>query len=235
MNMPSEMHSFEGAVYDHCFAVAVEKDVINEETCHRASGAISTWNVLGGLPVTLRPVCPADSTLLDKLVQRLSPKRRYDRFEGTLNGLSATTLTKMAGVDQVDQVALVVTAILEGREIALAEARYAVDGTGSGAEFAIVVADEWQGLGIGYRAMQSLLEIAKARGLHWLHGSFCSDNSAMLSLMHRCGFSCTADRNNEAIMRVEKCVAANAPARKVGPPSFSVMKWVAANLVPDFI
>jgi acetyltransferase len=185
--------------------------------------------------LTLRPVCPADAALLGAMVQRLSAKSRYNRFHGTVNGLSENALSRMSEVDQAHDVALVVTAIQAGREVVVADARYTVDVTGSGAEFAIMVDDQMQGHGIGYRVMQSLADIATAQGLRWLHGSVRSDNAAMLAFMRRCGFSCGADRNDEMVMRVEKCIAAHAPARRTSQPRFSAMRWFAASFIPDFI
>lgn len=194
-----------------------------------------SWRLANGVKVTLRPVCSADSALLGDLVQRLSAKSRYGRFHGTVNGLSENALNRMAQVDQVDHVALVVTAVQKGREFVVADVRYTVDVTGSGAEFAIMVDDQMQGHGIGYRAMQSLADVATARGLRWLHGSVRSDNSAMLAFMRRCGFSCSADRNNEMAMCVEKCIVATVPLKKASQPRFSVMRWFAASFIPDFI
>jgi RimJ/RimL family protein N-acetyltransferase len=194
-----------------------------------------SWRLRNGLTVTLRPVCPADAALLGDMVQRLSAKSRYSRFHGTVNGLTENALNRMSEVDQAHDVALVVTAIQGGREIVVADARYTVDVTGSAAEFAIMVDDQLQGHGIAYRAMQSLADIATAQGLRWLHGSVRSDNLAMLAFMRRCGFDFAADRNDEMVVRVEKCIAAHAPARKASQPRFSVMRWFAASLIPDFI
>ncbi len=194
-----------------------------------------SWKLRNGAKVTLRPICPADAVLLGELVQRLSAESRRGRFHGTVNGLTENALNRMADVDQAHDLAIVVTAIQGGREIVVADARYSVDVTGSGAEFAIMVDDQWQGHGIASRAMQSLADIASTRGLRWLHGSVRSDNSTMLSFMRRCGFSSSADRNDEMAMRVEKCVSANAPASKAGQRRFSVMSWFAATFIPDFI
>lgn len=211
---------------------------------HRQAAGISarklslptySWRLANGVKMTLRPVCPADAALLGDLVQRLSAKSRYGRFHGTVNGLTENALSRMAKVDQVHDVALVVTAIQGGREIVVADARYTVDVTGSGAEFAIMVDDQVHGHGIGYRAMQSLAEVATARGLRWLHGSVRSDNSAMLAFMRHCGFSCSADRNDEMATHVEKCIFATAPVKKASRPRFSVMSWFAASFIPDFI
>jgi L-amino acid N-acyltransferase YncA len=92
-----------------------------------------------------------------------------------------------------------------------------------------------QGHGIGYRAMQSLADIATAHGLRWLHGSVRSDNSAMLAFMRHCGFSCAADRNDEMATHVEKCIVATAPVKKASQPHFSLMSWFAATFIPDVV
>jgi acetyltransferase len=190
---------------------------------------------MNGAKLTLRPVRPADAVMLGEMVQGLSAASRYGRFHGTVNALSENVLYRMTDVDQVHDVALVVTTIQDGREVLVADARYTVDATGSGAEFAIMVDDRWQGHGIGHRAMQSLANVATEHGLRWLHGSIRRDNLTMLAFMRCCGFSCSTDRNDAMAMCAEKCIDATAPVKSPSQPRFSVMRWFAASFVPDFI
>jgi acetyltransferase len=55
-------------------------------------------------------------------------------------------------------------------------------------EFALTVADEWQGRGVGYHLMEKLMEVARGRGMDTIHGEVLAANSHMLGLMQRLGF-----------------------------------------------
>ncbi|MCQ8780168.1 GNAT family N-acetyltransferase, partial [Escherichia coli] len=81
------------------------------------------------------------------------------------------------------ELALVAVANEAGREVQLGVARYAIAADGLSCEFAIVVADAAQGMGLGSRLMASLLDAARARGLKEMEGFVLSTNHKMLKLM----------------------------------------------------
>jgi acetyltransferase len=85
--------------------------------------------------------------------------------------------------------ALAATTMLGGGETLLGVARYVSDPDGQAAEFAIVVADAWQGRGIGRRLLGSLVEVARRRGLKKLYGDILGMNRPMLELVRKLGFT----------------------------------------------
>ncbi len=56
------------------------------------------------------------------------------------------------------------------------------------AEFAVLVADEWQGQGIGAALLSRCLRLAKARGVEIVKGWVLSENTKMLALGEKLGF-----------------------------------------------
>jgi len=68
----------------------------------------------------------------------------------------------------------------------LAEARYVVEDTGE-AEFAVAVADAWQGQGLGRALVQRLAAHARAEGVPVLRGAVVPGNEPMLGLMGSLG------------------------------------------------
>ncbi len=165
---------------------------------------IDVWHVKNGTRLTIRPVLPQDGALLGKMIQGLSPETRHNRFHGAVNGLSAEALRQMSCVDYLHHLAFVITTCDTHQERVVADARYFVDAQGDSAEFAIVVDDGWQRMGLGERAMQTLVQAADLQGLSWLHGSVLSGNASMLSLMQRCQFCAREDRGNDNLVCVEK-------------------------------
>jgi acetyltransferase len=82
-------------------------------------------------------------------------------------------------------------------------ARYTTNLDLKSCEFALVVADEWQGHGIGYQLMQKLMEIARDRGLERMEGQVLANNTRMLNLMRSLNFRVDSDPEDVAIKRVE--------------------------------
>jgi acetyltransferase len=165
---------------------------------------IDIWNLDNGARLLLRPVLPQDGALLSSMIQGLSRTTRRNRFHGAVNALSSDALRHMTCVDYRRHVAFVITTFQADRERVVADARFVIDERGDGAEFALVVDDQWQRLGLGVRAMQALGLAAQRQGLSWLHGCVLSANVPMLSLMQSCQFSCVADREDESLVRVER-------------------------------
>jgi acetyltransferase len=65
-----------------------------------------------------------------------------------------------------------------------------------------VVADDWQGRGIGHQLMEKLMEIARDRGLERIEGQVLSNNARMLNLMTSLNFSVDNDADDPTIKRV---------------------------------
>jgi len=85
--------------------------------------------------------------------------------------------------------ALAATTMLGGAETLIGVARYVRDKADPSAEFAIVVADSWQGRGIGGRLLAKLAEVARRRGLKRLYGEILATNRPMLGLVRKLGFT----------------------------------------------
>lgn len=146
-----------------------------------------------GRSAVLRPVQAHDAAGEAAFIDRLSPQSRRLRFHGAVNRLPAATLAAMTSVDPHRQVAFVAKGWSpDGRSEIVADARFVCDACDDGAacdhaEFALAVADDWQGVGLGRLLLQHLLWAARLRGLHHLRGSVLADNTAMRGLIGRMG------------------------------------------------
>ncbi|MFZ2725839.1 MAG: GNAT family N-acetyltransferase [Methylococcaceae bacterium] len=75
---------------------------------------------------------------------------------------------------------------------------------GHSAEFALVVADDCQHLGIGSKLMKTLMQTAKDRGISFFEAEVLITNDAMLSLIKKLDFSIESISDNNEIVRVVK-------------------------------
>jgi acetyltransferase len=138
--------------------------------------------------VTLRPLRPEDRDLEFAFVSGLSPDTRHNRLLGGAKAITRDYIESLVNVDYSRDMALAATTMLGGETI-VGVARYALDADNESAEFAIVVADSWQGRGIGKRLLARLAEIACTRGVKRLYGDILATNRPMLELMRRLGFT----------------------------------------------
>jgi acetyltransferase len=183
---------------------------------------IDRWTLAGGRRVIVRPVLPQDAELEQSLVRGLSPEARYNRFFNPIRELSPGQLEQMTQIDYRRHVALLAESFEGDAARVVGEARYVVDDSGRGAEFAVVVADDWRRLGLATRLLRSLREHACTAGLETLYGDVLASNEAMLAMLRRLGFRrrmhpgdprlvlATVELNGEGSERVP-CKAAHRP------------------------
>ncbi len=148
----------------------------------------STFQAKDGTVVTVRPIRPEDAQLEQDFVQALSPEARYMRFMNTIRELSPAQLTRLTQIDYDREMAFVATVAVDGEEKEVGVARYATNPDGESCEFAIVVADTWQGKGLARRLMGILIDTARSRGLKYMNGDYLAENSRMLAFVASLGF-----------------------------------------------
>lgn len=182
---------------------------------------IDVMPLRGGERFVLRPILPQDDWLLAELINEATPALRRLRFPSAIAHVSPDQLQRLTRIDYQRHLALVVARCnSEGEERLVAEARYRIDPDGHGAEFALMVGEQWQRRGIGRRLIRALQSTARTAGVAQLHCDVLADNAAFLALMKRCRFRCTADEIDRRIVRVasrsQQMPRAQAPASTDG-------------------
>lgn len=174
-------------------------------TIHRyPAELIDVVRLSDGQRVTIRPVLPQDDDLLQAFVRALSSQARRNRFFRTLHQLPPDLLTSFTHVDYHTHVALVAEVFIDGVEVIVGEARYVRDEGGSGAEFAVTIADGWQHQGIGRRLLRRLECYATAEGIKQLWGQVLLSNDAMQRLARKTGFEVRIEPQVQGLARIEK-------------------------------
>jgi hypothetical protein len=85
---------------------------------------IGVVSLSDGRRITVRPVLPQDDAGTQAFVRNLSKQSRYNRFFRVLTEIPPACL-RLTEVDYHTHVGLVATSFSEGREVLVAEARYA--------------------------------------------------------------------------------------------------------------
>jgi len=157
---------------------------------------VSEWTMKDGQRVTIRPIRPEDEPLLVKFHETLSDRTVYMRYLHTLplsQRIAHERLTRICFIDYDREMALVA----ERRDPETGEAE--ILGVGrlkkihgvNEAEFAILVADPFQGKGLGAELTRRLIKVARDEKIERIVGDILPDNFVMLKLCERLGFKLT--------------------------------------------
>lgn len=141
-----------------------------------------------GTPVLIRSIGPQDAEREQAFVRGLSPESRYFRFLNTMRELPPRMLEEFTHPDPAREVALVALTGDQPAQQQIGVARYMKGADGRSAEFALVVADAWQGKGLGSLLMRELICAARTAGVRQLEGWVLASNHPMLKLMQALGF-----------------------------------------------
>ncbi|MCC7310641.1 MAG: GNAT family N-acetyltransferase [Sulfuritalea sp.] len=154
-----------------------------------------------GTQVRIRPIRPEDVRMEQEFVKALSAESRYMRFMNTIREVSPAQLVRLTQIDYDREMAYVATIDVAGAEKEVGVVRYATSPDGESCEFAIVVADDWQGKGLARRLMATLIDTARAAGLRYMHGDFLSENTRMLAFVASLGFVLSAHPEDPGLKR----------------------------------
>jgi acetyltransferase len=152
------------------------------------SNYVEEVELRGGVRVTLRPIRPEDEPAMVRFHENLSDRSvhlRYFHQIALSERVSHQRLARACFIDYNMQMALV--AETADREIAGVGRLTRATAAGRG-EFALIVADAWQELGIGAALLGSLIAIGRQEGMGQIYGSILADNRPMLDVCARLGF-----------------------------------------------
>ncbi len=168
----------------HQGAACPEHMVICPYPCHY----IHSTKMKDGTRYLIRPIKPEDEPLMEELFYTFSEETVRNRFFQYKKEISHEELARYCQVDYDREIALVAAVDDDGRERLIGVCRLTIMPDGRAAEMAVVVADAWQGQGIGKKLMENTIKIAKERGIREIWMDVLADNKPMNGLSRRMGF-----------------------------------------------
>jgi acetyltransferase len=154
-----------------------------------------------GQSVTLRTLRREDADIEAAFLTGLSAESRHNRLLGGMVRITREYVEKLTTVDYSRDMALAAVLMIEDREVLIGVARYVLEPEGRACEFALVVADAWQGRGIGRRMMEKLIAVARARGLQRIYGDVLAMNRPMIEFCNRLGFTLSRHPDDPTVTR----------------------------------
>lgn len=138
-----------------------------------------------GTEVTARPIHPTDQAMVKDLLYKLSEEAVYYRFFTHMKRFPQKEIQQFVYIDHRQDEAIVVTVPEARGEEIIAVGRYYLDSKTNRAEVAFVVADRWQGQGIGKFLLATLTGIARRNGISGFTAEVLADNKAMQAVFNR--------------------------------------------------
>lgn len=164
-----------------------------------------SWQVIYGYSISVRPLRRSDLDIESAFVEGLSRETRYNRLLGGAISISRAYIEQLIDIDYRRDMALAAVVMTEDSEVLIGVARYVQEGSPGPsprpAEFAIVIADAWQGRRIGAHLMRRLIEVARGRGIPQIYGEILATNHGMLMMMKSLGFRVGRHPDDATVVR----------------------------------
>ncbi len=138
-----------------------------------------------GSEVNLRPIAATDKEALATGLELLSPETVRRRFLAPKRRFTSGELRYLTEVDGHDHVALVATPVDDPATVVAVGRWVRLPEEPESAEFAIVVSDDLQGMGLGSLLADELAATAKAEDISRFTASALADNAAIVAVMER--------------------------------------------------
>jgi len=110
------------------------------------------------------------------------------RFFYLIKYITHDMLTRFCNIDYDREMAITAEYTSNGKRRNVGVGRLIIQPGGETGEFAVLVADDFQGNGLGLKLSDMLIGIAHEKGLKSIYGIVLKDNTAMLGLAKRLGF-----------------------------------------------
>jgi len=145
---------------------------------------IKTVKLKDGTDVTLRPIKPEDELLWLEMFQTFSQETVRFRFFRIVKDTPHEVRTRYCNIDYDREMAIVAEVKENGKRRLLGVTRLILTpGSTDEAEYALVVTDKYQRLGLGSDFIDYTIQIAKDKGVKKLYGVVLKDNVPMLTLI----------------------------------------------------
>jgi len=153
-----------------------------------------------GTALLLRPIRPDDADRERAFVATMSDASRYSRFQHSVSALSPEMIARFTQLDYDREMALVAIDIATDQIAGVT--RYFPNADRTSVEFAIAVADSWQGRGLGRLLLTALIGCARAAGYRSIDGSILPSNQGMLRLAEQLDFTIDEREDPHRVVRV---------------------------------
>jgi acetyltransferase len=147
------------------------------------------WKLRDGRTVLLRPIKPEDEPSWLEMFQNFSEKSLRNRFFNVIKDAPHEMRVRYCNIDYDREIAIVVEITEDMRKKIVGVVRVPIEPNGKKGEIAFIVADPWQGLGLGSKMVDHVIEICKDKKLETIYAIMMNDNHNAINLVRKMGFN----------------------------------------------
>ena len=147
------------------------------------------WKMRDGRTVLLRPIKPEDEPLWLEMFRNFSEESIRFRFFQIIKDTPHEVRVRYCNIDYDREIAIVAELTENGQRKILGVARVSLEPDRKSGEIAFIVADPWQGLGLGTKMVDYTIEICKDMGVETIYGIMLPDNHRAINLTRKMGFT----------------------------------------------
>jgi acetyltransferase len=149
---------------------------------------VTPWRLSDGTEVILRPMRPEDEPMIGEFLRTVSEETLRQRY--FVNHLNVTheMLVRFTNNDYDREIAIVAELSLGKKKRIIGVGRLMGEADRGRSEFAVIVHDDYQGRGLGFKLTDTVIGIAQEKGLKEINGYIDAKNRRMLRVVGELGF-----------------------------------------------
>jgi acetyltransferase len=147
------------------------------------------WRLKDGRMVLLRPIKPEDEPLWLEMFQNFSEESIRYRFFQIIKDTPHEVRVRYCNIDYDREMAIVAELTENGRRRIVGVVRVSLEPDRKTGEIAFIVADPWQGLGLGTKMVDYAIEVCRDMGVESLYAIMLPDNKRAINLTKKMGFT----------------------------------------------
>ncbi len=155
---------------------------------------VFSWNTKNGLQITIRPIRPEDEPMMVKFHESLSDQTVFLRYMHPMKLIDRIGHERLGRICHCDY-DREMTMIAEGEDpeskqtYILGVSRLSKMHGLNAARFTVLVADPYQGLGIGAELANRVIQVARAEELEYIEAYLTQDNAPVVRILENLGFN----------------------------------------------
>ena len=153
-----------------------------------------------GTEVLLRPIKPEDEPMWHKLLASCSQESLWFRFRYLFKETTHDMATRFCFLDYDREIAIVAELQVEGQRRLIGVGRLVADADHTNAEYAVLVADAYQGVGLGSLLTDYCLEICQSWGIGTVIAETAPENQRMIGMFQRRGFEMDRSFSSDVVL-----------------------------------
>lgn len=149
---------------------------------------VTPWRLSDGTEVLLRPMRPEDEPMIGDFLRTLSEETLRQRYFVNHLNITHEMLVRFTNNDYDREIAIVAELSLGKKKRIIGVGRLTGEADRGRSEFAVVVHDDFQGRGLGFKLTDTIIGIAQEKGLREINGYIDAKNRRMLRVVGELGF-----------------------------------------------